>query len=124
MKKKHLLTLSAVITGLGIGASHSFGAKVVAAQMVIYSVSILAMLGLGFWEDRRSNGYWIRATPACGLHFILLYLARGLFPFRSILVFALILLIEGTVLTTIMIRRDAEEPVTEQVRAKETIEPR
>ena len=112
MNKKHLRALIGVIAGVGIAAAQSFGKYGVVVQMAFYSVIILAILALGFWEDRQSKGFWIRATLAFLFHLILLYFGRGLFPFKSVLIWVPIAFIEIILLAAIMIRRDVEEPAT------------
>jgi hypothetical protein len=104
MKKKHLRALIGVIAGIGLAAVHT-----VALQMIFFSVGVLGIIAIGFWEERKGSRFRIRAMMACAAHLIFLYAFRAIFPIKSVLVLVFFALIECIALAAIMVRRDVEE---------------
>ena len=110
MNHKHLVAVCGIVVGLcGAIAVKQWPAHAVAVQMTFYSTMILGLLLLGLWSDRHRPRYWAAMLLVCLLHGVMLFFARPLFPFRTVLTVVPLALVEGVILFVLMMRLLGDE---------------
>jgi len=105
MQKKHVR----MVIGLSVGvcaaaAEEHWPAGAATIQMGFYSAMCLGPLLIGMWSYWRRADYWIGILVATAAHAAFLYLARSLFPFKSVLAIIPMALLEVAVLFVIVLK--------------------
>src|SRR5579872_267431 len=86
MSKKRLVILLAVMVGfVGAAVVARWPEHAAVIQMVMYSVTVLGLMIVGFWPDRHQPRFAIALLAAVLVHIIVLILMREVFPFKTVI---------------------------------------
>ena len=72
--------------------------------MALFTVIVLGLLLIGFWSDRRHQGFWRGLGLVALLHSAILISMRSLFPFKTILIVIPLAIIEGVIAATLFLK--------------------
>jgi hypothetical protein len=73
-------------------------------QMTLYTYFVFGPLTLGLWSSRDRPRFWTGALLVCGVHGLVLYLIRSIFPFKSVLIIVPISLVEAAAMYMFMLK--------------------
>jgi len=105
MQKKHVRMIFGITVGIcGAAATDVWPSHLAAAQMMFFSLLSLGAVVIGLWSDRNRPRYLLGMCAVLLLHGAFLYLARSIFPFKTVLVIVPLAIVEAAVMFAIILK--------------------
>jgi hypothetical protein len=92
------------VGGGGALAVYFWPDHAVATQMFMYSILVIGVILFGLWSEKNQPNFLLWMGCLLLIHAGLLYLIRGVFPFRTFLTIIPLALIEIVVLAAVMFK--------------------
>lgn len=119
MQKKHVRMIFGITVGIcGAAAADVWPSHAAAAQMTFFSLLSLGAVVIGLWSDRNRPRYLLGMCTALLFHGAFLYLARSIFPFKTVLMVVPVAIIEAAVLFAIMLKILGKDEDANRVRLR------
>lgn len=98
------MVFSGAVAGVGCWADYQWPIHRAVFEMAVYSLLVLGLPMIGLRSDRRRPKFTLAVCSMIVAHLFALILFRSIFPFRTVLEIAPLILIEGALLFALALK--------------------